>query len=292
MRQGERLYSPVQLRSVMETAGVQFKKALGQNFLIDGNRVRQIVDAAGVVPGDIALEIGPGVGTLTEELLLRGIQVIAVEIDRTLIPVLHELFAAEERKGMFRLIEGDAMKLPLEEILKKEAPEKRVHVVANLPYYITTPLIERMLTESLPVASMTVMVQKEVAERMTAVPSTSEYGSLTLLMQEYGRTEYCFTVPSSCFMPKPKVDSAVVHLVVEPAASPEIIKRVNRVIRRAFQQRRKTVIKAIAAEIGESREFLEKAFRQAGISPQARAETLSLRDFMIILEKAGYIDQL
>ena len=120
MRQGERLYSPLQLRSVMETAGIQFKKALGQNFLIDGNRVRQIVDAAGVVPGDIALEIGPGVGTLTEELLLRGIQVIAVEIDRTLIPVLHELFAAEEREGRFRLIEGDAMKLPLEEILKKE----------------------------------------------------------------------------------------------------------------------------------------------------------------------------
>ena len=165
----ERLYSPKRIKEIMDAAGINFNKNLGQNFLIDGNIVRRIVKAADVTKNDVVLEIGPGIGTLTEELLMNAKKVISVEIDNRLIPILEENFKDHDN---FVLIHGDAMKVDFSQIISEHSQNSDIKVIANLPYYITTPIMERLLTEGLPIKSCTFMVQKEVAERITAKPSS------------------------------------------------------------------------------------------------------------------------
>lgn len=276
----ERLYSPKRIRRVMTRAGIDFNKSLGQNFLIDGNIVRKIVDAAGVTKEDTVLEIGPGVGTMTEELLLRAKKVISVEVDDRLIPVLEEELSEFPN---FRLVHADAMKADFRELLEREAPGERVKVVANLPYYITTPLLQRFLSEGLPVESCTVMIQREVADRLTAEPSTPEYGSLTLFAAVYSDVSRAVLAPKEVFLPQPKVDSAVVHLKCHPAPEGVDAKRLTDMIQAAFQQRRKTVLNSMARAAGVEKGEMRRVFERVGIDPRARAENLSLEDFVSVL---------
>ena len=272
----------------MARAGLRFHKKLGQNFLIDGHVVSRMVDAAGIGPGDPVLEIGPGIGTLTEELLLRGSLVLAMELDRTFFQVLQEEF---QDSGRFHLLEGDALKLDPGPVMASLAPGRTWQLVANLPYYITGPLLQRFLRTNLPIECLTIMVQKEVAERIMAAPGSSAYGALTLLVALYAEPSLIMSVPASSFLPAPKVDSAVVQLKRKEAGPLTAAQkdRLNALIRLAFEQRRKMVIKAIERGSGATRADVLRAFEARGLDPRARAENLSLADFTFLAQKLGYI---
>lgn len=278
MSENEPLYSPAVIRRVMDRWGIDFRKNFGQNFLIDGNIVRKIVREAGVGPEDTVLEIGPGIGTLTQELLGKAHRVISVEIDPQLLPILEDHFGSDEK---FRLVEGDALKLDFAALLAREQREGALRLVANLPYYITTPLLKRFLTEGLPFQSLTVMVQKEVADRMTAAPSSKEYGSLTLFIQLYARAKRVIRAPKEVFMPSPKVDSEVVHLVLKQEEEiPQGAEELGRLFQTVFQQRRKTAINGFSRATGKSKSELRAVFDSLGLSPNLRPENLSLKNFI------------
>lgn len=278
MSENEPLYSPAVIRRVMDRWGIDFRKNFGQNFLIDGNIVRKIVREAGVGPQDTVLEIGPGIGTLTQELLGKAHRVISVEIDPQLLPILEDHFGSDEK---FRLVEGDALKLDFAALLAREQREGALRLVANLPYYITTPLLKRFLTEGLPFQSLTVMVQKEVADRMTAAPSSKEYGSLTLFIQLYARAKRVIRAPKEVFMPSPKVDSEVVHLVLKQEGEiPQGAEELGRLFQTVFQQRRKTAINGFSRATGKSKSELRAVFDSLGLDPNLRPENLSLKYFI------------
>ena len=287
----ERLYSPAVIRAVMERHHLRFTKAWGQNFLIDGNLVHKIIETAEVQPGDVVLEVGPGIGTLTQALLEAGAIVVSVELDRTFFPVLRATFGQNER---FHLLEGDALKLDLGDALSHIAPVGTpVKVVANVPYYITTPLLRRFLDDTLPVDTVTVLVQKEVAERMTATPGNKVYGALTLMIALYGQAQAAFIVPRTAFLPPPKVDSAVVHIKKQwpDNVSPEACAAINLLVRDAFLQRRKMVVKALSKSTGASLQALRNALIARGLPATARAENLSITDFIAIYKEFGYKKQ-
>ncbi|MDD7593497.1 MAG: 16S rRNA (adenine(1518)-N(6)/adenine(1519)-N(6))-dimethyltransferase RsmA [Peptoniphilaceae bacterium] len=285
----KRLYTPSRIREVMAEHHLHFTKSLGQNFLIDGHAVSRIAEVAALHPDDVVLEVGPGIGTLTEELLFRAGYVIAIELDHTFAQVLTELF---EDRPHFTLVEGDALKVDLAALLEEIAPGRPVKVVANVPYYITTPLLRRFLSDDLPVSSITILVQREVAERMAATVGDAAYGALSMFVALHGTAELSFVIPAASFMPSPKVDSAVVHIEREPARfglDAESRERVNAVIRRAFQQRRKLVAKAIAQATGTPVATVREALLAQGLSDTARAENLSVLELIEVLKKLGYI---
>ena len=286
----ERLYMPSVLRTVMKRHHLRFTKSLGQNFLIDGNAVRKIVETAGITAEDTVLEVGPGIGTLTQALLETGAYVITVELDRTFYPVLEEAFGDNPR---FSLLKGDALKLPLEEELERLAPAAAVHVVANVPYYITTPLLRRFLDDALPVETITVLVQNEVADRMTAAPGTKTYGALSLLLALYGKATKAFMVPRTSFLPPPKVDSAVVHLKKDPLGNLTATQRdaVNAIVRQAFLERRKMVKKSLMHSTGADAQAIESFLISCGLPKTARAENLSPEDFVALWQTFGYKDE-
>nr|WP_072514518.1 16S rRNA (adenine(1518)-N(6)/adenine(1519)-N(6))-dimethyltransferase RsmA [Ndongobacter massiliensis] len=273
------LYSVARIRQIMEDAGLPFLKKWGQNFLTDGNLIKKIVAGAGITSEDVVLEIGPGIGTLTEALLPLAKRVIAVEIDGRLIPILTKNF---QDYANFHLLHADALQLDLVALLQKEAPGERVQVVANLPYYITTPLLERLLNPKLPVNRCTLMVQKEVAERMTAAPSTKEYGSLTLFIACYARAQILFPAPKTVFFPAPKVDSAVVRLDRRESPDGVDVARVSHWIQCAFQNRRKTVLNSLQNGEAIDKTALKEALQKRGIPLQARAEDLRLEDYLAL----------
>lgn len=282
----DRLYTPSVLRAVMKRHHLHFTKALGQNFLIDGHAVHKIVETANITEKHTILEIGPGVGTLTQALLETGARVVAVELDRTFYPVLEEAFGDNPK---FHLLKGDALKLPLEKELEQWSA---IQVVANVPYYITTPLIRRFLDDALPVEAITVLVQKEVAERMTALPGTKTYGALSVLLALNGKAKKAFIVPRTSFLPPPKVDSAVVHLEKEPLGGLTAAERevVNAIVRQAFLERRKMVKKALMRSTGADAQAIERFLVLRGIPPTARAENLSPQDFVALWQTFGYKD--
>lgn len=263
----------------MQKYGFRFSKKLGQNFLIDGNIVRNIVDAAEITEKDNVLEIGTGIGTLTEELALRAKQVFCIEIDQRLAPLLQESLPYENVEILF----DDVLKVDLNKELRRRFGNEKVKVVANLPYYVTTPIVERLIESTDMIESITVMVQKEVAERFAAEKNTKSYGSLSVFIQFFTEPRYCFTVPRTVFMPKPNVDSAVISLTIKEDL-PDIDRdKFFKVVRAAFSKRRKTLLNALSSyQFDVSKEEVRKILDISNIDPSRRGESLSLEEFMVL----------
>ena len=258
---------------ILKAFGLHMSKKLGQNFLIDAGIVQGIVDAAQIHPGDHVLEIGPGIGTLTQGLAEAGADVTAVELDKKLPAVLAETLKAYDR---VRIVPGDILKVDIPALMGQE-PFK---VVANLPYYITTPILMTLLERRLPITMMVTMVQKEVAERMTARPGSRSYGALSVAVQYYTEPEIVLNVPPRSFIPAPEVDSVVIACRVcsVPAVKVSEEKLFFRVVRAAFGQRRKTLANALRGG-GFPKEQVRAAMERAQMDPQRRGETLSLEEF-------------
>ena len=271
-------------KEIVDRYKFKFTKTLGQNFLVDDKVIEDLVNGAEITSQDFVIEIGPGVGTLTREILKKAKRVTAIEIDRDLIPIL-----VEELKDFdnFQLMHKDALKIDYNEIIGEET---KVKLVANLPYYLTTPIIARLLNGKYDFESLTVMIQKEVADRIHAKPSTKEYGSLSLLVQYYCDTTVIRTVSPTCFLPRPKVESIVIRL--DRLSKPRV--KVNnedlffKVIRSSFNMRRKTLPNGLKV-LGFSKELIEQAFKETNIDLMRRGETLSIEEFAML---ANNIDEL
>ncbi|MFA7661889.1 MAG: 16S rRNA (adenine(1518)-N(6)/adenine(1519)-N(6))-dimethyltransferase RsmA [Anaerovoracaceae bacterium] len=278
-----KLYAPSNIKKILQENDLRPTKSLGQNFLADKNIIDNIIQKAGIGQRDLVIEIGPGLGVITRELCERAGMVLAVEIDRQLIPILDEELQEYTNK---KIIQGDILKVDLLEHIHNtslpggESPEE-VKVVANLPYYITTPILMRLLEDRLPLASITVMMQKEVAERLLAKPGTKEYGAITLAVQYYGECNILLSVPKEVFVPQPKVDSTVVQIRIHPQPRyPEVEEAVLfGLIKAAFGKRRKTLLNALTGVFGLSKEEIKSLLETAGIQENRRGETLSLDEY-------------
>ena len=279
------LSDPKETIAVLQRYRFNFQKKFGQNFLIDGHVLSKIVDAAGVTKEDVVLEIGPGIGTMTQVLCESAKEVVAVEIDRNLIPILTEDTCKEYDN--LTVINEDVLKLDIADVARKHGG-KPLKVVANLPYYITTPIIMGILEKHAPVAGITVMVQKEVAERMQAGQGSKEYGALSLAVQYYADAYIAAFVPPNCFMPRPNVGSAVIRLTIRetPAVSVKDEKMLFSVIRAAFAQRRKTLVNGLgnSDEVACSKEEAAAILASMGLPETVRGETLSLAQFAQIAD--------
>lgn len=271
-------------KELVEKYNFRFTKSLGQNFLTDDTVLDDIVEGANITEEDYVIEIGPGVGTLTKELLKRAKKVTSIELDSKLIPILEEELSSYEN---FNLINNDALKVNYKELI---GDEKSVKVVANLPYYVTTPIIANLLNDKLNIKSITIMIQKEVAERINGEPGTKEYGAFTLLAQYYCDTKIIRNVPPSCFIPAPKVDSIVIRLdkLEKPRVEVKDEKLFFNIIRQSFNMRRKTLWNSMKS-LGLSKELQEKAFDEAGINPTRRGETLTIEEFATLSNKVQEI---
>lgn len=273
----------IKTRDLVEKYNFKFTKALGQNFLTDESVLNDIVNGAEVCEDDLVIEIGPGVGTLTSRLLNRAKRVVAIELDNTLIPILMEELGDNPK---FQLIHNDALKVNFDEII---GDEKSVKLVANLPYYVTTPIIAGLLKGGCNFKSLTIMIQKEVAERINAQPNTKDYGALTFLVQYYCNTSIVRNVPAKCFMPAPKVDSIVIKLdkLEETRVKPDNEKLFFDIIRNSFNMRRKTLWNSTKT-LGLSKEKHELAYQEAGIDPKRRGETLTMEEFCALSNRINY----
>lgn len=273
------LGSPGQTAEILRKYNFSFQKKYGQNFLIDGNVLDRIVQGAGVTKEDAVLEIGPGIGTMTQYLAESAGKVLAVEIDDKLIPILEDTLSPYDN---VRIIHQDVLKVDVKALAEEENEGRPFKVVANLPYYITTPIIMGLFEKKAPVESMTVMVQKEVAQRMQAGPGTKDYGMLSLAVQYYVEPEIVLEVSPNCFMPRPGVGSAVIHLRrrEQPPVQAEE-EQMFGIIRAAFNQRRKTLVNSLknAAELSYSREEVEEALEQMELPVAVRGEALTLEQF-------------
>ena len=270
------LGNPTNTIAVLNRYGFDFKKKFGQNFLIDENVVEKIVREAGVTKDDFVVEVGPGIGTMTQILCENAREVVAVEIDKKLIPILTE--DTLSYYDNVTVINEDILKLDIKKLADEKNEGRPIKVVANLPYYITTPIIE----SHVPLDSITIMVQKEVADRMQCGPGTKDYGALSLAVQFYARPKVVLNVPASCFMPRPNVDSAVIRL--ERFKTPPVdVKNEHlmfKIIRASFNQRRKTMLNSVGnSGIGITKEALTNALETMGLPLTIRGEALTLEQF-------------
>ena len=276
----EKLSNPQKTIEVIQKYQFDFQKKFGQNFLIDGRVLEKIMDAADITKEDFVLEIGPGIGTMTQYLAERAREVLAVEIDKNLIPILAETLSEYENVD---ILNADILKTDLNKIAEEKNGGHPIKVVANLPYYITTPIIMGLFESHVPVENVTVMVQKEVADRMQAGPGTKDYGALSLAVQYYAEPYIAANVPPNCFMPRPKVGSAVIRLTKHktPPVQVKNEKLLFQLIRASFNQRRKTLQNGIKNFSGFnfSKEEVAEALEQMGVSPTIRGEALTLEQF-------------
>ncbi len=282
MNQAPRLTDIGYIRDVLERHGFSFSKKLGQNFLINPSVCPRMAEACGATPESGVLEIGPGIGVLTRELAERAGKVVAIELDDRLPPVLAETLRGQDN---VEIVQGDCLKLDLAAIIAEKFGGREVAVCANLPYYITSPIIMSLLESRLPVTSITVMVQKEAAQRLCAQVGTREAGAVTLAVQYYAEAETLFTVSRGSFLPAPNVDSAVIRLTVrkEPPCAVRDEKVLFRLIRAGFGQRRKTLLNSLCSA-GYGKEALSAVLAAAGVSPTARAEQLTLAQFAALAD--------
>ncbi len=274
------LSDPKETIAVLNRYGFHFKKNFGQNFLIDSHVLDKIIASAGVTKDDVVLEIGPGIGTMTQALCEAAGEVVAVEIDSTLIPILREDTCKDYDN--LTIINEDVLKVDLAAVCEEHGG-KALKVVANLPYYITTPIIMGLFEKRVPIESITVMVQKEVAYRMQAGPGTKDYGALSLAVQYYSEPYLAANVPQNCFIPRPNVDSAVIRLTShkEPPVEVKDEKLMFALIRAAFGQRRKTFANSAgnSKEVPYTKEQMGEAFERMGLDPNVRGEALTLEQF-------------
>lgn len=274
------LGNPQNTIAVLQKYHFVFQKKFGQNFLIDTHVLDKIIRAAEIGSDDCVLEIGPGIGTMTQYLACAAKKVIAVEIDRALIPILEDTLDGFDN---VRVINEDVLKVDIAELAEKENGGKLIKVVANLPYYITTPIIMGLFENHVPLKSITVMVQKEVADRMQVGPGTKDYGALSLAVQYYAKPYIVANVPPNCFMPRPKVGSAVIRLerYEEPPVAVKDEKLMFRIIRASFNQRRKTLVNGLknSPELDYTKEEIEEAVEKLGRGISVRGEALTLEEF-------------
>ncbi len=285
---------PTELIAFLEGLGIRPKKGLSQNFLIDGNIIRKIISTGDVLPRDVVVEVGPGPGALTQALLESGATVIAIEKDRILAKALERLQTPD---GRLHVYEADFLTFPIEKVLEevlqqKQAsndpantePAKKAKFIANLPYHLTTPILERVIPLHMLISRVVIMVQKEVAQRMTAVPGSRVYGSLTVFLSFFGKQSYAFSVSSRCFMPAPKVDSAVVAMDLQaPPLAGKDLDAFFKMTRGAFGQKRKMVRTSLRELYSTA--LVEKALIECGVNPMTRPEELSLESFLFLFEK-------
>lgn len=279
-----RIYSPVITKDIIHRHGFRFSKSLGQNFLIDGNVIDSICTKAEITEEDKVLEVGPGIGTLTQELCERAGKVVAIEIDKNLLPILDETLASYKN---VEIVQGDVLKIDLHSLFKDKLSEGKVKVVANLPYYITTPIVMRLLEERLSIDKIVVMVQKEVAQRMMASPGKKDYGALSVAVQYYSDANIIVNVPSNVFIPRPNVDSAVIMLDVydKPRVEVKNEKIFFNVVKAAFGKRRKTLLNALSSSnLNMTKEAVKEALIMSNIDPIRRGETLTIEEFATLAD--------
>lgn len=278
--ENKHLGNPTNTREIIDKYGFMFQKRFGQNFLIDGNVVEKIVREAGVTKDDFVLEIGPGIGTMTQLLCENAREVAAVEIDTNLIPILKETLAPYDN---VTVINEDILKVDIPALAQEKNSGRPIKVVANLPYYITTPIIMGLFESHVPIDSITIMVQREVADRMQVGPGTKDYGALSLAVQYYAKPEIVLNVPPTCFMPRPNVGSAVIRLKKHETCPVQVddAEFMFRLIRASFNQRRKTLANGLSnsSELTLSKEKIAEAIESLGVSPSIRGEALTLEQF-------------
>lgn len=275
------LTSPRTIRSIQEQFGFTFKKGLGQNFLTSRDVLEKIADAAEIEKG--VIEVGPGFGVLTSQLAQNADKVVTIEIDERLLDVLDYTLAEYDN---VKIINEDILKLDLRKVIDEEFNGESVSIAANLPYYITTPIITKLLEEKLPIKNIVVMVQKEVAQRLSAEPATKDYGAITVLCRYYTIPSIVTNVPSSLFIPPPKVDSAVLKLRVLDRPSVEVKdeKTFFKVVKAAFSQRRKTLLNCLCSAFPVSKDRMSTLLEESGIQPTRRGETLTLEEFATVAD--------
>lgn len=280
------LGNPQNTIAVLQKYQFNFQKKFGQNFLIDTHVLDKIISAAGITKEDMVLEVGPGIGTMTQYLCEHAREVVAVEIDKNLIPILGDTLSEYDN---ITIIHDDILKVDIDKIVQERNAGKPIKVVANLPYYITTPIIMGLFESHVPIENITVMVQKEVADRMQVGPGTKDYGALSLAVQYYAEPYIVANVPPNCFMPRPKVGSAVIRLTrhSEPPVKVTDEKLMFQLIRASFNQRRKTLINGLnnSPELDFSKEIIAKALETMGLPLTVRGETLTLEQFAKLSEE-------
>lgn len=278
-----KLYAPSTINEIKEKHGFKLSKSLGQNFLTDKGIIDKIVEASDISPDDLVIEIGPGIGVLTAEAAMRAAKVVSIEIDKALIPILKETLREYDN---VEIINNDVLKINLNEIVEQNAAVNRqkiagVKIIGNLPYYITTPIIMKILEDGVRADSITIMMQKEVADRIKAKPGSKTYGAISAAVQYYCTVESVASVPKEVFVPQPKVDSAVLRLDIRKEKPVELLDEsvFFSCIKSGFGQRRKTLANSMTGVCGLSKEQVLAALDGAGIDPVRRAETLDLTEF-------------
>ena len=286
------LGNPQKTIEVIQKYEFAFQKKFGQNFLIDTHVLDKIISAAEITKDDLVVEIGPGIGTMTQYLACAAREVVAIEIDKMLIPILQDTLSAYDN---VKIINEDVLKVDINKLAEEKNGGRPVKVVANLPYYITTPIIMGLFENHVPLHSITIMVQKEVADRMRMGPGTKDYGALSLAVQYYAEPYLVANVPQNCFMPRPKIGSAVIKLTVheKPPVTVRDEKLMFKLIRASFNQRRKTLANGLnnSPELHYSKDQIAEAIEKLGTSPSIRGEALTLEEFArlsdILLELEG-----
>ena len=278
-----KLYAPSTIREIKDKYDFKLSKSLGQNFLTDYNIIEKIINATNIQKEDLVIEIGPGIGVLTGEAAKRAAKVIAIEIDSSLMPILEETLKEFDN---IQVINKDILKTDLNDLVEQNSliegqKIKEVKIIGNLPYYITTPIIMKVLEEGVNASSITIMMQKEVAERLMAKPGTKAYGAITVAVQYFCEIEMVAKVPKDVFIPPPKVDSAVLKLIIRKNKPIylEDEKIFFKCVKAGFGQRRKTLINSLLGGLDVNKSQIEEALKSVGIDGQRRAETLSLEEF-------------